>query len=357
MKIIYSIDINPNVKSELEIIENLRHLGFTITLVDWMKELGIDYYPTAAQIKNIYESKDAKLMKLYQKISNLSMTHDVLIVGQSHVYLPEFIESLNNIYTVFYSADDPDSSDICSKPYVKHYDHIFAAGVNFNGKSKITEKFLEWGAKRADWWPLGFRNDAFNPNLTIEDIYQKERDIDLVFVGDVWTSKRRNNLIKLKSAFPQMSIISRNFRDFRLRILINLCFIAKSGRCSSGKYLSHAHLSDFYQNVKIGINMHHSFGPSNIRTYQLPANGIMQLCDCSEGLDQVFNVGKEVVTYNSIDEAIELIKYYLDNDEERKKIATAGFKRAKNDYNREITFLRALEKIEKGIIDKNKKRI
>ena len=111
-------------------------------------------------------------------------------------------------------------------------------------------------------------------------------------------------------------------------------------------------MSSLYQNVKIGINMHWSYGPSNIRTYQLPANGVMQICDCSEGLNQIYKVGKEVILYNSIAEAIELIQYYLKNDEERKKIATMGFKRAIRDYNREKTFLRALKDIKIGISEK-----
>lgn len=101
--------------------------------------------------------------------------------------------------------------------------------------------------------------------------------------------------------------------------------------------------------------MNDSYGPSTIRTYQLPANGVMQVCDCPEGLDQVFDVGKEIVVYHSIDEAIDLIKYYLDNDEERKKIAAEGFKRAIKDYNRETTFLRALKDIERGMLEEGRK--
>lgn len=356
LKIIYSLDINPAVEYERKIVESLQRYGYEFTIVDWVKELGIDYvhqhYPSAEQVRKLYEAKDPKLIGLYNKIRNLANTHDVLFVGQSHVYLPEFIESLDNIYTVFDSADDPNSSEVCSKPYVKYYDHVFAAGVNFDGNTKITEKFLEWGAKRADWWPLGFRGDTYNPNLTVEDIYQKERDIDLAFVGSV--IKRRDKLIKLKRAFPQMKLFSRDFREFKWRVPVNLYFTARTGTWCCGKYLRHDQLSSLYQRVKIGINEHPLFGPSTIRTYQLPANGVMQVCDCPEGLDHVFKVGKEVVLYHSIDEAIELIQYYLDNDEERKKIAAEGFERAIKDYNRETTFLKALKDIEKGMTEEER---
>ena len=170
-------------------------------------------------------------------------------------------------------------------------------------------------------------------------------------MGNILNKKRIGYLTKLKRAFPQMKMFSRNFREFKRRIAVNLYFTAKTRTRCCGKYLPHDQLASLYKRVKIGINMHHSFGPSNIREYQLPANGVMQICDCPEGLDQVFKVGKEVVLYRSIEEAIELIQYYLDNDEERKKIAAEGFKRAIKDYNREITFLRALKDIENGMAE------
>jgi spore maturation protein CgeB len=344
------LDLNPNVEYEKRIVENLNRYGYQITIIDWAKELGIDYftYPSADDIRRLYNVQNPRLIGLYDKINNLSKTHDVLMVCQSHICLPEFIESLKNkIYTVFYSADDPDASEVCSKPYVKCYDHLFAAGVNFDEDTKITEKFLEWGAKRANWWPLGFRGDTYNPNLKVEDIYQKKRDIDFVFVGAVG-GKRKEEIMKLKHAFPKMKIFSRDFRTLRHRIPFNIYFAVKSRTWFWGEYLPRDQLASLYQRVKIGININDTYGPSTIRTYQLPANGVMQICDCPEGLNQVFKVGKEVVVYHSIDEAIDLIKYYLNNDEERKKIAAEGFMRAIKDYNRETTFLIALKDIEKA---------
>ncbi|MBA7507592.1 hypothetical protein ES706_06312 [subsurface metagenome] len=97
--------------------------------------------------------------------------------------------------------------------------------------------------------------------------------------------------------------------------------------------------------------MHLSFGPSNKRTSQLPANGVMQICDCPEGLGQVFKIGKEVIVYHSIEEAIELIRYYLRHDDERKKIAAAGYKRTMKDYKGLNTFCQAMNKVKKGMLE------
>lgn len=89
----------------------------------------------------------------------------------------------------------------------------------------------------------------------------------------------------------------------------------------------------------------------NGRLYQLPMNGVMQICDCKDVLSEVFEPGKEIIGYDTIDEAIELIKYYLENDEERKKIAAAGFRRAIKNYKYSDVMYNILKEVKKGMID------
>jgi spore maturation protein CgeB len=110
-------------------------------------------------------------------------------------------------------------------------------------------------------------------------------------------------------------------------------------------------LVSLYNRSKIGINMHLSFGPVNLRMYELPANGVMQICDCPQGLNDVFDVGKEVIGYSSMKEAIELIHYYLEHDNERKQIAQAGFRRVMKDYKKVTVLEGAMHKIKKGMIE------
>jgi len=112
-------------------------------------------------------------------------------------------------------------------------------------------------------------------------------------------------------------------------------------------------LVPLYRRCKIGINLHLSFGPINTRMYQLPANGVMQICDCPEGLGQVFKIGKEVIVYHSVKEAIELIRYYLEHDDERKRIAAAGFKRTMKDYKDLTIFNQVIENIKKGMLEED----
>jgi len=349
MKIIYSWDhhkeLRPFIKAD---IEKWRELGYDITEVTHRDKLGIKTEWPPDELNNLYHNKYKKLLDLYDKVRNLTETHDVFIIAGDPIYHPEFVKSLKNIYTVIVSGDDPESSDRVSKPYVHAFDHSFALGVNFDKNTKITEKFLQWGAKRADFWPYGVREDMYSPQLTEKEIFNKERDIDLVYVGTPWMKFER--LLKIKKAFPQMKIYGRgwNWKTFARSKNKIITFLSGFWWV---KELSVDELVPLYQRCKIGINIHLSFGPSNMRIYQLPANGIMQICDCKEGLDQVFEIGKEVIAYDSIEEAIDLIKYYLEHDEERKKIATAGFERTMKDYKRLTTFVNAIEKIKKGMLE------
>lgn len=365
MKIIYSWGHNDVVSPYIENqINEWIAAGYDITSINHRKELDISRAWSPEQLDNLYNIKNEKLFFLYNKIEELSKTNDVFIVNYENVYHPDFIKSLKNIYTVIVSGDDPESSDYCSRPYVGAFNHSFAWGVDFDRQTRITEKFLEWGSRRSDWWPYGVRPDMYDPNLTednIEDI--KKRDIDLVFVGTPWLKLER--LVKIKKAFPNIKIYGRGWNlksllsesvrykreygkwDFgKIKNGINAVFLG----LNDVKELSSKELIPLYQRAKIGINIHMSFGPSNVRTYQLPANGVLQVCDCKKGLGSIFDIGKEVVAYDSMDEAIEIIRHYLDHEEERIAIAKLGFARVMRDYKRLNTFKNAIRRIKEGMV-------
>jgi spore maturation protein CgeB len=71
----------------------------------------------------------------------------------------------------------------------------------------------------------------------------------------------------------------------------------------------------------------------------------MQLCDNASHLAQIYKLGKEVVGYESTEEAIELCQYYINNDEERQKIAIAGWRRTIKEYNEVAVFQRVVDAV------------
>lgn len=84
------------------------------------------------------------------------------------------------------------------------------------------------------------------------------------------------------------------------------------------------------QRSKIALNIHIDMAEqfaANMRLYEATGVGTMLLTDWKTNLHEIFALGSEVVAYRSIEECVELVKYYLANDREREAIAAAGQKR------------------------------
>jgi spore maturation protein CgeB len=109
--------------------------------------------------------------------------------------------------------------------------------------------------------------------------------------------------------------------------------------------------SALYKRAKIGINIHNrgKFTVGSYRLFDVPANGVMQISDGGEYLQDFFNVGAEVVAYDSADQLLDRIEYYLSNPGDRCFIAKNGFTRVIGDYTARIALRAAGKLIEKGI--------
>ena len=70
----------------------------------------------------------------------------------------------------------------------------------------------------------------------------------------------------------------------------------------------------------------------NYRTFETCGCKTMLLTNYTPGLEKLFNIGEEIVIYESIDDLDNKVRYYLDNESERNKIAEAGYQRVKRDH-------------------------
>ena len=70
----------------------------------------------------------------------------------------------------------------------------------------------------------------------------------------------------------------------------------------------------------------------NYRTFETTGCGTFLLTNYTPGLEKLFDIGKEIVVYNDLNDLDNKVKYYLENEEEREKIAKSGYERAKKDH-------------------------
>jgi hypothetical protein len=172
------------------------------------------------------------------------------------------------------------------------------------------------------WWPNGFRHEDWNPVLTEDEIRRQVRDVPVALLCERITHYRRTRVDKFAMAFPDGAYFGPGW--------------------PSG-FLPEEERVGLLQRTAVGVNIHNSTGPINFRTFYLPANGVLQLCDNKQHLGTVFEVGREVIGYDTIEEAIDLCRYYLAHPNERVEIAVAGFRRARSDYNEIAVFQRLLD--------------
>lgn len=115
-----------------------------------------------------------------------------------------------------------------------------------------------------------------------------------------------------------------------------------------GKSLSGAEAATVYNVAQICPNVHHfqsRLGGLNMRTFEIPAAGGFELVDNIPGLENLFEIGSEIVAYNSPEHCRELADYYLAHPKERDMIVERGRKRVIRDH----TYSQRLEVIFKTL--------
>lgn len=85
----------------------------------------------------------------------------------------------------------------------------------------------------------------------------------------------------------------------------------------------------FYNACKINFNATslQMLTAVNQRVFDVPACGAFLLTDDQDALGELFDIGKEVITYKNREEIPELLKFYLNNSGERRSVAERGRER------------------------------
>jgi hypothetical protein len=174
--------------------------------------------------------------------------------------------------------------------------------------------------------PAEMHRLGFEPKV-LSCLKREGRVFDVTFIGSLFGvhSSRIELLESLCSRFSQMRIWGPGVGRLPAGSPIRRC------------YAQQAWGGEMYQILcasKVTLNHHGDVAPyaNNTRLFEATGVGTLLITDWKINLHEMFEVGKEVVAYRSPEECAELIEYYLEHEEERKRIARAGQQRTLREH-------------------------
>ncbi|MDO8568502.1 MAG: glycosyltransferase [Dehalococcoidales bacterium] len=112
--------------------------------------------------------------------------------------------------------------------------------------------------------------------------------------------------------------------------------VRRFGLGFEGGYVTFEDMLDIFASSKINLNFSragmHPVRQIKGRVFQACMAGGFVLTEYTPGLEKYFEIGKEIVCFNSPEEMADKIVYYLGHDEERRAIARAGWQKATSRY-------------------------
>jgi SAM-dependent methyltransferase len=99
---------------------------------------------------------------------------------------------------------------------------------------------------------------------------------------------------------------------------------------------------------KITLNRHIDISENyaaNMRLFEATGCGALLITDYKDNLEELFDIGREVVAYRSPSECADLINYYIQHPERARKIAEAGRARTLRNH----TYLQRMQQIDKTL--------
>lgn len=185
------------------------------------------------------------------------------------------------------------------------------SSVVFCAQKRAVEEFERDGLPGAIWLP-----HAVEPQAYPRQIYASKR-YDVCFVGHINSGNRVDALDRLFKEVPNFFYGQRTFED----------------------------AAEIYGQSKVVFNIS-MLDDLNMRTFEAMATGSMLLTNWIPTIEEHFEDGKHLVLYRTPEEMVEKARYYIEHDEEREKIAAAGYEEvmAKHTFKHRLdTMLEALK--------------
>jgi spore maturation protein CgeB len=308
----------------------LEKLGHSVTFFGYREFISSPIRMAIARSSVIRNLAKLPLLDMVNKrIKNIALKimPELVLSIKGEAILPStirwFKEQLGSVTALWY-PDDPRWFNSLVKHIAPHYDYVFTAS------EKAVEHYKEIGVKNVFNLPFACEPSVHRRvQLTKEELDKYKCDI--CFVGGC----------RLRRA----QIISK-LKKFDVRVYGPYWNLLPIFGIKTDTGIWGHEMVKAFNAAKIVLNIHVEsdldYKP-NMRTFEATGSGSFLLTDRAYGLEKLFEIGREVVCYSNVKELINLIEYYLDDDDERTKISTKGQNRAYREHTYEKRIKRILE--------------
>lgn len=318
--------------------ENFDIGNFQLTFVN-MKDLpSIEKFYKAEILDALWQNRDHDYLLFLENFKKKYSNLDILICDQINPFHPEWlIHTFPNKIKIYGMIDDPTCTYHRTLSELWAFDGVFYVSPGYNEMYTMKELIDAYNSNIKSYFLPHARNNILSENhIEVVENSFNNRSKDVLYVGAYYESKI-DRIIYLKEKLGSRFNVYgywpyKGFRGIMRLLEFKKPFLRKVSALTEFEKFNQ------FLNYKICFNMNWNEGreTGNMRMYQAPFYGMMLLCDKSaKNQHEVIFNSQEAIYYNGIDDAIEKIRYYLNNDSERIQIAKNGFKRAIKDYNKE----------------------
>lgn len=299
------------------------HLGFEVFFVDFrdhpVSKIGHPIHKLVSKIP-------FWIGNLIKKQAHQSVANKILLKAKSirpdYVFFVRFPEMDLNVLdeiqkiavTINYYPETMDQWDLIKK-IAPHYDYFL------NYDSFVVDLLKKEKIGHALYVPFSadVKDDVLLPTPT-------EFKYNITFIGTYY-----------KKLYAEREDILNAVKDLGLNIWGNKAWLDTSLRDYYRGHPSIKDMTEIYRTSCIGINADISTEIAgtgvNLRPFEVTASGVMLLNrDDRKDIFNLFEDGKEFVSFHGVEDVRQKAEYYLKHTEERNLIARAGFERTKKDH-------------------------
>ena len=240
---------------------------------------------------------------------------DVVLIVKGAFVAPRTLQRIKEetgAVLVNYATDDPWNPRVSTPDLVRaipYYD-LYACT-----KRAIMPDVQAAGCRRVIFVPFGYKPTVHYPEKPVAPEEHTRFDSDVVFIGGCDADR-----------VPYFEALVMGLPNLRLHLY-------------GGYWDRHSLLRRYYRGFALGRHYRLALGAAKIalnlvrranrdrhvmRSFEIPACGAFMLAERTEEHLEWFEEGKEAAYFDSPDELVEKVRYYLSRDDERQRIAEAG---------------------------------